>query len=208
MRLLGNGIQWNDEEGVGYFPVPSGSIYDRAYFEKYRQYEGGEMSNRLTDFRTALVNRWAGESSIVVDIGIGCGTFVSARDRIVVGRTFGYDVNSHGVRWLIDRDLWWDPWFRKMPSATFWDSLEHVEQPAQLIGRVERFAFVSMPIYEDGAHAERSKHFRPSEHFWYFTRRGLLNLFNRNDFRLADESSEESAIGRQDIRSFVFERVR
>lgn len=200
-EILENGVLWDHARGIGYYPAKSENVYDSAYFEKYRAYEKTEMGKRLLDFRLSLVQSFV-RGLPLVDVGIGCGTFVEKRG----DDTFGYDVNPFGVQWLAERGIWWDPWFRRMPSASFWDSLEHVDNMEDLIRRIDGFAFVSIPIFSGPDHVARSKHFRPDEHFWYFTRTGLLETFLGAGFRVVEESSEESKIGREDIETFVFAR--
>ena len=67
---------------------------------------------------------------------------------------------------------------------------------------------MSIPIFEDGEHVLRSKHYRKDEHVWYFTARGLINVFADCGFDLVDMSRIETDIGREDIGSFAFKRVR
>jgi hypothetical protein len=53
----------------------------------------------------------------------------------------------------------------------------------------------------------RSKHFRPQEHIWYFTREGLVNAMKACGFSLVAESDFETELGREDIGTFAFRRV-
>ena len=39
---------------------------------------------------------------------------------------------------------------------------------------VERLVFLCLPLFTGPEHVLRSKHFRPEEHCWYWTRDGLL----------------------------------
>jgi hypothetical protein len=52
----------------------------------------------------------------------------------------------------------------------------------------------------------RSKHFRPTEHCWYFTRPGLVFAMKLCGFVLVSESNIETELGREDIGTFAFRR--
>lgn len=202
LKRLANGIIWDESESLGYYPVDiKQQPYDADYFEKYVGYAQTELGRRITEARMALVEKYVGQA-VVVDVGVGAGQFVASRDN-----TFGYDVNPHGVRWLLDAHRWWDPWFVPMPNATFWDSLEHFKDPREILSRCESHAFISIPIFSGPDHAERSKHFRKDEHFWYFTHDSLVKLMSKAGFILVDESTTETDLGREDIGTFAFLRV-
>jgi hypothetical protein len=195
-----SGIFWDSKNKVGFYPVVANGTYDQSYFERYNSYRETEMGKAITGYRVGLVNKWCGQSK-VLDVGIGCGQFIDARPG-----THGYDVNPHGIRWLIDRGLWHDPHFINPDNATFWDSLEHIERPVELLERVKWHVFISTPIYRDLDHAASSKHFKPDEHFWYFTRNGLVSLMKSIGFNLLEESRVETELGREDIGTFAFRR--
>lgn len=199
---MSNGLLWWPEEAIGFYPASAEGVYGRSYFDKYVGYAKTEMGLELTRRRIELVSRHAGEATIV-DIGIGCGQFIEGRG---VRNTFGYDVNPVGIRWLLDREVWWDPYSRDPENASFWDSLEHIRRPGDLLKRIKRIVAVSIPIFHDLDHVLRSKHFRPDEHFWYFTRGGLIACMKRRGFLLLEENWMEAELGREDIGTFVFSR--
>lgn len=192
---------WEKELGFGYFPVRE-NPYDKSYFEKYLGYAETPMGVAITRARVDLVRRYAGDEP-VVDIGIGCGQFIETRGSAI---TTGYDVNPEAIRWLLDRNLWADPYFKEPVNATCFDSLEHMKRPERFVELVERRLFLSIPIFEDRAHVSRSKHFRPDEHFFYFTRDGLVKWMERLDFILEEENRMETDLGREGIGTFVFKR--
>ena len=180
-------------------PVPAG-LYGESYFEHYRVLDQSGTGRLLNAVRLGLVDRhWDGH---VTDIGIGGGGFI-----IEHGDATGWDINERAVRWLRDRDLFLDPRSQCVEAATFWDSIEHMRDPSLILGNVERWAFISTPIYLDGEHALRSKHFKPGEHFWYFTEDGLSRFMHRHGFTLRESNAFECDCGRVDIGSFAFERI-
>jgi hypothetical protein len=84
--------------------------------------------------------------------------------------------------------------------------LEHIPDFQSLLANVNDWLFLSLPIFRDAGHALRSKHFRPEEHYWYFTRDGLTFAMKMCGFVLVSESMIETELGREDIGTFAFKR--
>lgn len=195
-------LVWWPTREMGFYPVRPGDMpYDESYFQKYAGLGKTPIGLELNRFRAGLVNRYT--DGMVLDFGIGSGTFVETRGL----DTRGFDINPHGVRWLQERRLYLDPFtLDDIDSVTFWDSLEHVRAPWEILSKIGRFVFVSMPIYRNYEHVMRSKHFKPNEHYWYFTRDGLVRWMSDAGFDLLEETDAESRLGREDIGTFVFAR--
>jgi Methyltransferase domain len=193
-------LHWLPEAGIGWYPVEA-NPYNAEYWDKYRALDSTASGDALTACRVSLVrSHWRGP---VVDVGIGGGRFVQDHHD-----AFGFDINPSAVAWLKGRKRYCDPHSNSIEAATFWDSLEHIHDPAPILENVRRFVFVSLPIFDDVAHVLRSKHFKPAEHCWYFTRTGFDRFMRRFGFRMVDHSTIEQSAGREDIESFAFERVR
>lgn len=205
--LTADRLIWLHDLGIGYYPVKAGDgAYDRAYWEKYRGYDQTRMGERLTQARVDLVKRHLKPghdgSRLLVDVGIGGGRFVDDM------QCFGYDINPHAKDWLMRHGLYLNPWQGPVAALTFWDSLEHIHDPMPLLANAREFVFVSCPIFENAAHARRSKHYRTDEHCWYFTWYGLVMFMKRAGFALIHDNLMEQDLGREDIGTFVFERVK
>jgi len=197
---------WNKEAGVGFYPVAPNGIYNKQYWDEYQERSKTSIGTELNKKRVELVEKYC-PKKLIVDIGIGAGHFISLRDELVGPRlTAGYDVNLHGVRWLIDRGIWYDPWFKSPNRVTLWDVLEHMPYPQDLIKHVREFIFCSTPIFRNEDHAKNSKHFKPGEHLWYFTRDGLVRTMAKGGLELLEENKMEEELGREDIGTFVFRR--
>lgn len=203
-------LTWWPAVGVGYYPVEAGTEpYDREYFDRFTRQADSEIGRALMDAREKLVAAfYKGE---LVDVGIGSGAFVNLRntrglatnDRV----TLGYDVNPAGVAWLRERDLFCDPYQPRVRAVSLWDVLEHIPDFDRLLANVTQWVFTSLPIFRDAAHVLHSKHFRPTEHVWYFTSDGLIEVMRRFGFEcMAGPLDMESALGREDIGTFVFRR--
>lgn len=196
-------LQWFPEKGVGYFPVTE-SPYDAAYFDKYKQMEETAIGKRLLSFRLSFVSQHIpmalSQRTMLVDIGIGSGAFVSAAN------CWGYDINPKGVDWLVAEGRYKDPYQYECFATCFWDSLEHIKDIEKLLTQVRKYVFVSIPIFRDCEHVLSSKHFRKDEHCWYFTEDGFIRFMHQHGFSLLQKSDAETIIGREDILSFAFAR--
>lgn len=198
-KSLPNGFEdsliWWPELGMGWHPAPPMS-YEADYWEKYVQYDSTKMGEALTRFRYKFVQKfWRGET---VDIGIGAGRFVQESG----GK--GFDVNKSAVKWLKNNDLFVDPYKQKVDAITCWDSLEHIPEPVKLLDQVNKWVFMAIPVFEDANKVHKSKHFRPGEHIWYFSERGLIKWMAQHGFRLVGHSDEETKLGREDIMTYAF----
>lgn len=190
-------LVWMPELGMGYHTGEPMS-YENDYWSKYVDMDNTAMGEELTRVRCKFVkHHYNGQ---VVDIGIGAGRFVKESG------AKGYDVNVDAINWLRERNLYQDPYKDKVYAITCWDSLEHIPEPEKLINQVKEWVFVSMPIYTSGDDVLQSKHYRPNEHLWYWTREGLVKWFNRLGFNLVTSDDFETKIGREQIETFAFKR--
>lgn len=212
-----SGLMWCPERGYGFYPVVQDGQYDKDYWQLYQGYKSSPIAEKLMRARVELVERHA-PGATLVDIGIGNGQFIEARHDTpwiaenkgngrIVRPTFGYDVNPIAVAWLKERALWLDPWVRGCEAAVFWDSLEHIPTPVAFVSLVRCWLFVSIPIFEGLEHILRSKHFKPKEHYHYFTRDGFVRWATQRGFNLVEENRMETELGREGIGTFVLRRM-
>lgn len=176
--------------------------YDEAYYRKCANKDESAIADLLNSIRIEFVARhYAGT---VLDVGIGSGEFLRLR-----GQTFGFDVNPVAIEWLKRRDLWSEH-LDHFGALTFWDVLEHLEDPGAYLRRVQLHAFVfaSVPIFSDVRAVRASKHYRPGEHLYYWTRDGFVEWMQAQGFLLLEANDYETRAGRESIISFAFKRNR
>lgn len=180
--------------------------YDDSYFDKYASYEDTPVADALNRGRCALLARHAADGASVLDIGAGCGTFV--RSAAAWGfESRGFDVIPKTVDYLKSIKA-----YASNPAlfevVTFWDSLEHIDNPGELLDAVQLGAvvLVAIPIFEDLRKVRESKHYRPGEHLYYFTEAGFIRWMGLRGFRLLEISDHETAAGRESIGAFAFYR--
>jgi hypothetical protein len=199
--IFDNRLRWYPTLQLGYLPI---SMPKTDYFDIYKGYEGKDFTNQLQQLRIQLVDKYDNED--ILDFGVGAGTFIDTRGK---DRTKGFDIDPKAVQWLQRKGIYVNPYDKKMDglnSITFWDSLEHLRAPEHLLRRIKQFAFISIPIFRDLDDILSSKHFKPKEHFWYFTAEGLENYMKHNDFILVEANEMETELGRESIGTFVFRR--
>ena len=187
------------ELGYGFYPVPPERPYDENYFEKYRKLAETPMGREITKSRIDLVKRhYAGD---VCDVGIGCGQFVESMD------CYGYDVNSAGIEWLKKRNKYRDIYRAPVGALSFWDVLEHIDEPEKAVAMAKDWVFVSIPFFTSAEHITKSHHFRKDEHIHYWTHDGFIRWFRLNGFECEEFNDIESELGREGIRTYAFRRV-
>ena len=175
--------------------------YDKDYFEKYVSYEDTEIARKINQGRVAIVNKY--HFNKCLDIGIGSGEFIKNRPN-----TYGFDVNPEAVRWLKRNDLFrYD--YKNFACFTFWDVIEHIPSPQNIFNELPRrsFLFTSIPLFKDLKKIRESKHYRPNEHLYYFTREGFLSWMSWYGFMFLEQQEFEIDAGREDIYTFAFQKV-
>lgn len=212
MNTQKDAFLWYPKKCRGFYPVNGRAKYDDAYFDKYLTYEDTPTGKALNKFRVSLVNKYAGDSSQILDIGIGCGSFIKQR-----GNCMGFDINKKAIDWLKDRRIFFSPYSmpgtigidtRMIQGITFFDSLEHIEDIKSLLETINnQWVFVSIPIFRDLLHIISSRHFRPDEHYHYFTQWSFIRFMLTAGFKLYEIRDDEIRAGREDIYTYVFRRV-
>lgn len=197
-------LVWDAEKELGFYPVES-TWYDADYFQASIENSESPIAKSLNNFRTALVDLFT--TGLVLDFGAGCGQFIHWR-----GNCLGYDICPQAVEWLRKEELFFNPYEedldeRGIEGVTFFDSLEHLQQPKEILGRItKQYVFVSLPIFQNKEHVLKSKHFKPREHFWYFTHHSFRAFIKECDFKMLDCRNDETYLGRVDIYTYVFRR--
>jgi hypothetical protein len=193
-------LRWNIHKEYGYLEIIP-RVYDEEYFVKYIRYADTLFGKVLLSERMAFVDRW--HQGKLLDVGIGSGQFMLARKD-----TFGYDINSSVVKLLKETGYYANINDTVFPAYSFFDSFEHIKDHSHLLNSMppKTKIFMSIPIFSDTSHVLSSKHFRPDEHYWYFTTQGLIRYMCDYGFCCLDIDNFEIRVGREDIWSFVFEK--
>lgn len=197
-------LNYCHQHGIMYQRDMTTSVeYGEKYFEHYVKCENSVIAQKLNEGRTAITEKYC---KTVLDIGIGSGEFIKSSKLLV----YGFDINPVGVQWLEEKGLFLDPYKtpQNVDGFTFWDSLEHIPEPhkiLELVGR-EKYIFVSMPIFTDLLWVRKSKHYKPNEHYYYFTSGGMVKWLTDSGFEVVEVADFETRAGREDILTFVFRK--
>lgn len=194
----------NPRMGIAYQSDRSESIpYDNDYFENFLKRADTPIGIKLNEERCKLAESEC--DGDILDIGIGCGTFI---DR-VKNKCYGYDIMKKSVDWLKERNLFLDindgiP--ENIRGITMWDSLEHMPEPKDFLVRIPKNIplIVTIPIIKNIIRVKWWKHYKPNEHFWYFTKEGFINFMATVGFAFKDALDFEIKTGREDAYTFVF----
>lgn len=188
-------------EGVAYQKDMKWQVdYDQEYFELLKSYEDTDIALKINKGRIALVNLY--HKGFVLDVGVGSGEFIRKRPM-----TMGYDINPFAVEWLKSQALYSED-LKRFRAFTFWDVIEHIIEPAEYFDRmpVGSHLFTSIPIFRDLTKIRQSKHYRPDEHYYYFTKDGLIEWMGKYGFESLITQQYEIAAGRDSIYSFAFRK--
>lgn len=201
----------DDCELISSIVSPDPSIYDRSYEIKYSRYESTVIGEQIQAERNRIVTKHLPDTNYVLrllDLGCGVGTFVRKSDLPKV-ELFGFDINPYGDYCDIavlrnNYDI-----------LTFWDSLEHLEDPGRIInGFNPELVFVCTPSVDDfhlsTKHLTQWRHYMPQEHCHYFSSNSIIRLFNACEYDVREINYNESKYrkggGEKNIMTVVAEK--
>tara|TARA_R110002126_G_scaffold124676_5_gene266827 strand:+ start:990 stop:1643 length:654 start_codon:yes stop_codon:yes gene_type:complete len=192
---------WFKQSQIGWLPISDEESYSDEYYDHFFGYRNTPMGKDINDFRVEIVNKYC--KDMVIDIGIGSGHFIDQRGH---KNTRGYDVSSRCRKWLTDRQLLCDPPLFSN-ALSFWDSLEHIRDFLPMIESVREWVFISIPIFKDSDDILSSRHYKPHEHWWYFTDESIQATFRELGFVMREKSGIEVQCGRVGVVTYVFQRI-
>lgn len=206
--VLRNDLVFCEHRGVAYQANMRHrtTSYGADYLKKVDSYDNTTIGKAVNAGRVEMMKRHLPAGASVLDWGAGSGAMV--RDARGAGfAALGYEVMLPAVERLKSAE-WWGEDPRAFDALTFWDSLEHIEDPQLILSAIPkgRHCFVSLPIFDKLKSIYRSKHYRPGEHLYYFTEQGFVDWMALWGFRLLETSAHEIDAGREAIGAFAFIR--
>ena len=213
-------LQWDPKKELGYYEI-EGTWYNDGYFEASQKNAESAIAHKLNRSRIGIVNKYANRYRIdmennridavhqgrVLDFGPGFGHFVFSRRN-----TYGFDICKKAREKLEKAGLFFDPHEKDLDEYSFkvvtlFDVIEHLKDPRIILDKIKsQFLIITLPIFEDKAHILRSKHFKIMEHYWYFTKKSIIEYMAGQGFKEIECRTDEIKIGREDIYTYVFKR--
>lgn len=184
-------------------------VYDQEYFKKFMVYATHrEQRLKIHNIRESMTNKYLGNGEMIIDYGCGdCHFIVNHTNKNI----YGFDINPYSIDCLLKLGLYINPFtciWGSIQGICFWDSLEHLINPAEILSKLSSrtYVFISVPIFDDLANIKGSRHYRPYEHYYYFTKDGLIGYMHGLGFTYLDNNNFESLAGRDNIQNFVFRK--
>lgn len=164
------------------------SIYDKSYCLKYQRYAQRAENIPLQQLRLDFIKKHIKEGRLL-DFGCGNGSFL----RYVDGQfeNSGFDINPYSGFLNVDVIL------HDYDIVTFWDSIEHLENPQKIIkGIGPEYIFLSTPSTDDIdlSNILSWRHYIPEEHAHFFNIYSIKKLLNSTGYEVIDYNYNESNI--------------
>lgn len=167
-------------------------MYNLDYFENMlRMYS--KSAEEICKIRWEFI----GEAKSVLDYGCGCGWFRAFRPQ-------GVEVDSYDVMPVPQTGIANNSY----DVVCLWDVLEHFENLDEIIPVLLKGKKVALtiPIKPEGVELTTWKHYKPREHFQYFTPESLDLFMKQIGFKLIKSGYLECP-PRKDIMSALYEKV-
>lgn len=181
-------------DGLGYQIKTAPYIYDMKYVEdRYDTY--GDLNITMSNLRLGFVVGSLGfVPTSILDIGYGNGAFLKECSKIITN-CYGYDISGYPVP---EGCKFTENWKTKpVDVITFFDSLEHFDDPYFIAGLPTQHIVISVPFchsISNNAWFDKWKHRRPNEHRWFFNDQSMKNFAHRCGFEVIASSNIEDAI--------------
>jgi hypothetical protein len=191
--------------------------YGKEYHDKYEEYSKTDRGDAILKYRSSLIKNLSDYRFKVRAIkefnilDFGCG-YAQLRNTLSYPIIYhAYDINEYSAKSISNKiDT---VYIKENPEkyiydcVCFFDSLEHIKEIAGLPKFFKTRSFiVSIPIFSDLDKIQESRHFRPDEHYWYFTDKGIRWFFESFGYYCISSGDEEIKAGREDIYTYVFKK--
>lgn len=180
-------------------------------FLDYRKRFATPLGQAINAWRAWWVTSIVGEDATLLDYGAGVGAFISVMaDKC--GDLFWAEVNEFmrgdlAFHYLDFRE--YRPGEDKPDAVTFWDVFEHLSDPWAVLEETgANTAFVTIPYIDEFDEPKNSKHYKPNEHQWYWTRVGFMLDAKAHGWvaEIHSDNPEERTFRREKVASFLLTR--
>lgn len=184
-----------NDHGVIYQLEREPFVYDGAYIDRgYSNAPVNEMSHLRFGHLVGVIGR---VPDSILDVGYGSGDFLKCAKKLVHDVS-GYDIPPafpiDGVQ-IVD-----GLYGRHYEVVTFFDALEHFENPSEIENLDTDFVHISLPWchYFSDEWFANWKHRKPNEHLWHFNAESLASFMAALGFEMISFCNIEDAIRKSD----------
>jgi len=188
--------------------------YNEEYVKvRYDTY--GDLNKQMSHLRLGYVFGSTGiKVNSILDVGYGNGAFLKVCEGIIQERS-GYDVSGYKVPEGVFFDSEWIKNSGLYDVITFFDVLEHFENPYIIRDLNCKYIVVSLPWchYLSDEWFENWKHRRPNEHLWFFDHKTIYSFAESCGYEVINHCNVEDVIrkpndGYENILTFCLKRIR
>jgi hypothetical protein len=180
-----------NEHGVIYQITKNKFRYDEDYV--VTRYSSAPVE-RMSFLRVGQITSAMGRlPTSVLDVGYGSGDFLKAMSS-GVSDVNGYDIPpAYPVSGISIAESMYS---REYDLVTFFDSLEHFENPTEIRALRANFVHISVPWchYFSDEWFQNWRHRRPNEHLWHFNEKSLPSFMRELGYELICYSNGEDVI--------------
>jgi SAM-dependent methyltransferase len=180
------------------------NMYGSAYADNYLKYAGSEVNTSLQLFRLGLVSRWLQRGDKILDVGCCVGEFLRFAEKYY--GCVGFEPNEKAIEKRrcsakIHKTL--NGLIRPVKCITMFDVLEHIQEPREFLNTLYLqyllpggILIVTTPDVQAVSDRELRgwKHYKPEEHLFLYSERGLEILLQSIGFKVIHWGREESDI--------------
>jgi hypothetical protein len=182
-----------NEDGLIYQDKKEPFIYDVQYVkDRYDTY--GELNSYISHLRLGYILGSINEPiNSILDIGYGNGAFLKTCKKSIP-KCYGFDITNYNVP---ENVTFVNDWLNQEADVvTFFDVLEHFEDPYVIKSLKAKYVVVSVPWchYTSDEWFENWKHRRPNEHLWFFNEKNIHNFAISTGYKVLNYRNLEDVI--------------
>jgi hypothetical protein len=199
-----------NEDSLIYQDKKEPFIYDIQYVkDRYDTY--GELNNYISHLRLGYILGSINEPiNSILDIGYGNGAFLKTCKKSI-SNCYGFDVTNYNVPEGI---TFVNDWLNQEADVvTFFDVLEHFEDPYIIKNLKTKYIVISVPWchYTSDEWFKNWKHRRPNEHLWFFNEKSIHNFAEAIGCKVLNYKNLEDVIrssmdGLENILTFTLQK--
>jgi SAM-dependent methyltransferase len=184
----------------------NGKMYSDSYVETYLKYAKTTTNIPLQLCRLGIVSRWLHPQDRILDVGCCIGEFIRFAEKYYICE--GFEPNERALEKKHCNAMIYTELTGMIHSAnciTMFDVVEHLQQPKDFLNNLchrylkpQGTLVITTPDLSAGswhdATLRKWKHYKPEEHLFLYTEKGIEILLGKIGLRVLHIGHEESDI--------------